>query len=267
MHQAAVLSDSVLNRWTALLASRTGVCVTPAWEGHVRRVLSHRLMQPVAAGSDGVRAWWRELLDQLLIRETAFFRHRPSFDYLAEQLRDLSVTAEPITLWSAGCASGEEAYSMAATAARILPTSRFRIVATDLSAAALTKAGAAVYAAEQLDGLTADERACFAPAGDERVRVSAALRRRVACVPLNLMARRWPAALRQVDAIFCQHVLVYFGAEQRMKLLARFARCLKPGGRLVLGPGEYLGSSPDGLRRDHNRDVLAFVRTTGAGGR
>ncbi|WP_461481701.1 CheR family methyltransferase [Porticoccus sp.] len=270
MEQHEALTDSAFNRWAGLLEQRTGVRVTPAWEGHMRRTLNARLN---GVGNDGARPggeWpgdWQGLLDQLLIRETAFFRHRPSFDFLACYLaeRAPSAAAAPLRFWSAGCASGEEAYSMVITAQQALPASRFEILATDISAAALRQARAATYSAAALSDLTAPERAGFQTLGDGRVQLQASLRRPVQFVLHNLVDRDWPAEARDMDVIFCQHLLIYFGHERRDALVARLASRLKPGGCLVLGPGEYLSRAVPGMQRDRCSEALVFVRGKDSG--
>ncbi len=266
------LSDSAFSRWAALLESRIGVRVTPAWEGHARRILNAHLHDlkindkhpALLASRKGLAGWWRELLDQLLIKETTFFRHRASFDYLRCYLADKASTGEKRTLrlWSAGCASGEEAYSMAMTAQQVWPNEQFQVLATDISEAALNQARAATYKASRLAGLMPPEHTGFLSLGEGRVQVEASLRSYVHFVHHNLVDRRWPRETQGMDVIFCQHLLGYFGPERRDAVVARLARCLKPNGCLVLGPGEYLYRHIPGMQREKRSDVLAFVRST-----
>lgn len=266
MDQVVALSDRTFSRWTALLETRTGVCVTPAWEDHVRRGLVRQLRnlgdsdaRPVGS----VDRWWQALLENVLIRETGFFRHRPSFDFLAQFLRSRTHDSPTglLNLWSAGCATGEEAYSMAITAAQHLPVSRFQVLASDISEVSLAQAERGVYARTGIAGLTAEEQAEFDTVSDQRVAVAQALRDRVQCRKINLVDEQWPDETGGMDIIFCQHVLVYFGDSQRKALVERLAGCLKPGGCLVLAPGEYLSRPVPGLQRQRADDVLVFVRT------
>lgn len=265
MDQVAALSDSVFYRWAALLEARTGVRVTPAWESHVRRVLGQQLQtlkgRRLACGQS-VEPWWRELLESLLIRETRFYRHRPSFDYLARFMKAAARErpGQPVKMWSAGCSTGEEAYSMAITAQQCMPLSDFQVLASDLSQSALAQAREGVYPAARLSDLNLSEQACFEPLDTRRMRVIAPLRERLSWFPLNLVDRLWPEQTRDMDVIFCQHVLVYFGAEQRTALVERLGGCLKPGGRLVLGPGEAPSRPVKGLQRDRGAEALVFIR-------
>lgn len=263
MHHLA-LTDSAFSRWAALLESRIGVQVTPAWEGHVRRTLDRQLQQRPHELSPKQRSvWWRELVDRLLINETAFFRHRPSFEHLSrilEKKRQQSLPQHGLRLWSAGCASGEEACSLAITASLALGESgEFEVLGTDLSTPALASARSARYRAAALDNLSTQEKAFFEPCGDVFC-LKTAMRGRIHYLRHNLVASQWPRAIGEFDVIFCQHLLVYFEPRRRAEMVARLSCHLKPGGSLVLGPGEYLACPSPGLRRDSQRDVLAFVR-------
>lgn len=264
MHHLA-LTDSAFSRWAALLESRIGVQVTPAWENHVRRILARQLQQrPLDPSPQQRSVWWGELVDRLLINETAFFRHRPSFEYLSrilKQKRQQLLPQQGLRLWSAGCASGEEACSLAITASLALGESgEFEVLGTDLSTPALASARSARYRSASLDNLSSQEKAFFEPCDDAVFRPKSAMRSRIHYLRHNLVASQWPHAIGEFDVIFCQHLLVYFEQRRRAEIVARLSRHLKPGGSLVLGPGEYLASPIPGLRRDSQRDVLAFVR-------
>lgn len=266
MDQVVALSDLTFSRWTALLETRTGVCVTPAWEAHVRRGLASQLQHFRDADTrnpGAVDRWWEELLEQVLISETGFFRHRPSFDFLAQFLRSRFQQSPPgqLNMWSAGCATGEEAYSMAITAGQYLPLSSFRILASDISESALDQARQGIYPQTSLKGLTPEERRAFEQVGEQQFSIGAGLRDRVRCRKINLVSDYWPDETRGMDIIFCQHLLVYFSDRQRTALVERLAGCLKPGGCLVLGPGEYLSRPVSGMQRQRADDALVFVRS------
>lgn len=265
MDQVVALSDRTFSRWAALLETRTGVCVTPAWEAHVRRGLVRQLqcfsdthVRPVAS----LDRWWQQLLEHVLIRETGFFRHRPSFDFLAQFLRSRlgDSTADTLKLWSAGCATGEEACSMAITAGQHMPLDRVQILASDISEVALAQAEQGVYPRAAIQSLTVEEQSAFEAVTEQQVAIARELRDRVQFRKINLVHDQWPDETRGMDVIFCQHVLVYFSDRQRTALVERLASCLKPGGFLVLGPGEYLSRPVPGLQRQRADDVLVFVR-------
>lgn len=263
--QHLALTDSEFNRWAALLESSIGVRVTPAWEDRVRRILGRHLQQrPLDLSPEQRSVWWSKLVDSLLINETAFFRHRPSFEYLSrilEKKRRQLLPQQGLRLWSAGCASGEEACSIAITASLALGEGGgFEVLGTDLSSPALATARSARYRAASLENLSLQEKVFFEPCEDGLLRPKSAIRSRIHYHRHNLAAGQWPRAIGEFDVIFCQHLLVYFGQWRRAELVARLSRHLKPGGSLVLGPGEYLACPIPGLRRDSQRDVLAFVR-------
>lgn len=180
---------------------------------------------------------------------TGFFREEHHFEYLAgtllpalaAQSRDLS----RLRLWSAGCASGEEAYSIAMVLLETLESraaSAARILATDLSPRALAVAREGVYSLERLDAVSAPRRKRWFSLGTGenagKVRASAELRSPIAFRQLNLL-REWPMK-GPFEAIFCRNVAIYFDAPTKQRLFTRFARLLVPGGHLFIGHSESL---------------------------
>ena len=175
------------------------------------------------------------LLDHALMGETAFWRH-------PEQLLAVGKLAarapRPLSIWCAGCASGEEPYSVAMA---LLEAGRAgagdRILATDVSERALAAARAGVYGRRALRRLPEELARRFTePAGAAR-RVAAAARAAVSFERHNLAADPAPAGA-PFDVVLCRNVLIYFEREPAAVALARLAEALRPGGALVLGPVE-----------------------------
>jgi type IV pilus assembly protein PilK len=214
---------------------------------------------------------WATLVDRLTVHQTHFFRHQPSFDlvgkeWLPEYLA--SGVTGAVHAWSVGCSTGEEAYSLAMVlddgiAAHGIEAEGkvyFGITATDISAPALAVGRAGSYPLAKLDEVPAGMRAryCEIEAG-ESFSVVESLRRRVGFVQFNLMdvAR---APLKRLDLIYCHNVLIYFARERRVILLEALAELLKPGGLLVLGPGEVLSFAHPTLTRIGGPQTLAYRR-------
>lgn len=180
---------------------------------------------------------------------TGFFREEHHFEYLADTLLP-TLAAEGgsgarLRLWSAGCASGEEAYSMAVVLRETLGEKLdvdARVLATDLSPRALAVGEAGVYPLERLKGLSdARRRRWFSLGTGEnagKARVSSALRSPVVFRQLNLL-REWPMR-GPFDAIFCRNVAIYFDTQTKQRLFARFSKLLAPGGHLFIGHSESL---------------------------
>ena len=133
--------------------------------------------------------------------------------------------------------------------------------ATDISAPALAVGRAACYPRAKADEIPVDCQARYCePDEEDSFRIVDALRRRVGFVQFNLMdiAR---APLKRLDLVYCQNVLIYFARERRVALLDALAALLKPGGLVVLGPGEVLGYTPASTVRLGGPQTLAFQRT------
>lgn len=214
---------------------------------------------------------WRELADLLLNRETGFFRHLPSFQALSTAVIPELLTERAkhgistLTAWSAGCSSGEEAYSLAMVLSAH-PTPRpqeVKVVGSDLSPAALAKARRASYRASSCRGVPAALAARFLSkresAGELFCEPTPELRRAVEFGRLNLQRREdyWVGAQ---DIIFCQNVLIYFRKERRPEIAALLAAKLRPKGYLFLAPGEILGLRLPGLAAVRFDEVLAYQR-------
>jgi chemotaxis methyl-accepting protein methylase len=211
---------------------------------------------------------WATLVDRLTVHETRFFRHAPSLDLVAEEWLVEHVRqhpATPVHAWSVGCATGEEAYSLAMVLEHklaALDASRvyFGVTATDISAPALAVGRSGLYPRERLVEVPEPYRSSYTrPEGRESFSVVESLRKRVGFATFNLLdvAR---APLKKLDLIYCQNVLIYFARERRKALLDALADLLKPGGLLVLGPGEVLGFANPQLTRIGGRQTLAYRR-------
>ncbi|WP_322513258.1 CheR family methyltransferase [Chloroflexus sp.] len=200
------------------------------------------------------RAELQQLAELLLNHETVFFRNRPHIEALRKTLLPtLHATlppGAPIKIWSAGCATGEEPYSIAITALEALgdPLPRpVEILATDLSAAALDKARRGVYRGRTLANVTPAQRARFFTVTGDGWAVHERVRRLVMFVQHNLLDP-FPPAARGTHILFCQNVTIYFSIDTCRALMARFYDILSEGGTLCLGFSETLWNIFDRLR-------------------
>jgi chemotaxis protein methyltransferase CheR len=195
-----------------------------------------------------------DMVDALTTNETSFFREARHFDLLATRvLPPLLADRRRIRIWSAGCSTGEEAYTLAMVVRQALGRStaaNVRILATDLSAVALKRARTATFKEKLIAKVpealraTAFQRVSRTP--PHSYRVADDLRAMVRFARLNLMDP-WPMR-RQVDVIFCRNVMIYFDEETQQRLIARFTDMLAPGGHLFLGHSEGLSRPAPGLR-------------------
>ena len=175
-------------------------------------------------------------IEQALIGETYFCRHPEHLEVLTQYARERQDPA-PLRVWSAGCASGEEPYSicMAMLAAGVPPL-RFKVVATDVSNRALARARAARYGQWSVRRILPElERRYLLPDGPF-VTVSPQVTARVELRRNNLVLE--PAPVSGVQAVFCRNVLIYFPPELVRTVLKKLIGTLAPGGFLFLGPAE-----------------------------
>ena len=174
------------------------------------------------------------LVEHVVVSETAFWRHP---EQLAAVGRIAAAAPGPISIWSAGCATGEEPYSVAIALLEAGREGRGdRILATDVSERALATARTGSYGVRALRRLPPElaERWLEGPA--ER-RVREAPRALVSFARHNLVARE-PAPGGPFDLVLCRNVLIYFDAATATAVIRRLAEALRPGGALVLGPIE-----------------------------
>ncbi len=192
------------------------------------------------------------LINAITTNLTKFFRESHHFEHLEKEVFPALTNfsrgeSKPhIRVWSAGCSSGEEPYSIAMTAIaarqQICRDWDLRILATDLDTAMLRKAKAGIYAEALLGDVPARMRSRFfeAPAGEDAsaVPVSKAVQNLITFKQLNLLGP-WPMS-GQFDAIFCRNVMIYFDAKTKNTLIERFHAILKDGGWLYVGHSESL---------------------------
>jgi chemotaxis protein methyltransferase CheR len=194
------------------------------------------------------------LAEPFLNHETVFFRNRPHMEALRKTLLPtLHATLPPgmpIKIWSAGCATGEEPYSIAITALETLgePLPRpVEILATDLSATAIEKARAGVYRGRTLTNLTPLQRLRFFTPVGNALTIHERVRQLVTFMQHNLLDP-FPPAVRGTHILFCQNVTIYFSLDTCRTLMARFYDILADGGTLCLGFSETLWNIFDRLR-------------------
>src|SRR3984893_6799788 len=189
-------------------------------------------------------------LESLLTQETSFFRYPAIFEALERvvlpevQARKLWRNPRVLRIWSAGCSTGEEPYSIAVTVADRLPFAdawQIEILATDISREALQIAERGVYTGRSVANVSPDQlQAHFTNLG-ETWQVKPRLRRMISFAPMNLARSVY---VGRVDCIFCMNVLMYFSEERRNELLQRFYDALEPGGLFFLGHSESMKNAP-----------------------
>lgn len=188
---------------------------------------------------------YEKLLAAVTINVSRFFRNREVWRMLGERvLPDLAASDAPyLNAWSAGCAAGEEAYTLAMVIEafeRVHPgarADRFRLVATDVDPDALDAARRAEYAELAMAETTAEDRERWFEPDAPPHRPIPPIRRRVAFWRLDLLSAHFP---REQSLIVCRNVIMYFDQDSQDSILRRAHAALVPGGYLVLGRAESL---------------------------
>ena len=203
----------------------------------------------------------QHLLDEVTIQETHFFRNPPQIralrqHVLPELLRHAEGNGRRLRIWSAGCSTGEEPYSVAMVLRELLPSAAgwdVKVVATDISSRALEAARAGRYGARAVQLATPEELARFFqptpddPAGGHEVRPE--VRELVEFRHHNLVTEAVPfAPSERVDLVLCRNVTIYFGRETTRALMVRLHECLRDGGYLFLGHSETLWQVSEDFR-------------------
>ena len=228
-----------------------GIQLRPGKEGLVRSRLAKRLralglatyeeyLARVAGDASGREL--AEMVDALTTNKTNFFREPAHFTFLRERVLPALPASAPLRIWSAGCSTGEEPYTLAMTLHEALPDLArrdVRILATDISSRVLAQARAGRYP-DAVAGDVPPEllRRYFARVPGGAWEAGASLRDLIAFARLNLM-EAWPMR-GPFQAIFCRNVMIYFDKPTQQELVARYYEMLAPGGHLFVGHSESL---------------------------
>ncbi len=185
------------------------------------------------------------LFDTLLLNVTTFFRDAPAWEVIQNDIipRIISIkqNKDPIRAWSAGCASGEEAYTIAMILAEVLGAETFRervkIYATDLDDEALAQGRLAIYSAKALQNLPEELRNKYFDTAGTNYMFRPDLRR---CVIFGRHDLTHDAPISRLDLLVCRNTLMYFNSETQARILARFHFALNDTGYLFVGKAEML---------------------------
>jgi chemotaxis protein methyltransferase CheR len=194
----------------------------------------------------------QEFVNALTTNLTRFYREDHHFEHLRAYVGSL-IAEKPrgsrLRIWSAGCSTGQEPYTIGMDLLAALPELRrwdFKILATDIDTAVIAKAARGVYPENELSGLSAPRARMLERAGDGQIQVPQAVRELVSFKPLNLIAP-WPMK-GPFDAIFCRNVAIYFDKPTQGEVFGRFNKLIAPEGFLYIGHSENLGTGGDGFR-------------------
>jgi chemotaxis protein methyltransferase CheR len=254
-NMATDLTDVQFNKVKDLIYRECGICLKSGKEALVRARLTKRL-RALRMGSfgeyidylenEGAHMELSSMIDVMTTNKTSFFREIDHFQFLRDSVLP-KFTSRRIRLWTAGCSSGEEPYTLAMVLFESLADLEHRdalILATDISTRMLKQTESAVYSEEKLASLPKSLlNRYFVKTklnGAEAYQLCPKIRKIVRPARLNLMDP-WPMK-GPFDVIFCRNVMIYFDTQTQHKLVNRFWDFLRPGGYLFVGHSEGLSS-------------------------
>ncbi len=252
-------SDADFRSLVALARERTGISLSDSKRNLIYSRLSRRLR---ALGMTSFKAYRDYLnsgegeqeiesfINSISTNLTKFFRESHHFDHLRDRVAlPFSQTAsskpgQRLRIWSAGCSTGEEPYTISAVLRRAIPDidrQDVRILATDIDTDVLSKGANGEYPAASIEDIPENYRSLFQPKNNRgsALVIGDELKAPISFRHLNLMNHPWP--MRGLfDAIFCRNVMIYFDGPTKSALIDRFVEQLKPGGWLYIGHSESL---------------------------
>jgi chemotaxis protein methyltransferase CheR len=251
------LTDHELSEIRMLIEERTGIHFDESRERFLStRVREHMHERGYTRASELLRAVrktnveYDSFLERMLTQETSFFRYPAVYEAFEKRvLPEIHVSKfwkNPRTLrvWSAGCSTGEEPYSIAITIADSLSFAdawNVEILATDVGKQALKSAEKGIYSGRSLASVNEKQLATHFTKVENKFHVKPRLKKMISFAPMNLAS---PVYVGRMDLIFCMNVLIYFTEERRRALVQRFYEALEPGGYLFLGHSESISKMP-----------------------
>jgi len=214
-----------------------------------------------------------EALELVTTHETYFFREeyqlRAFRTEVLPRLCDLSGARRRISVWSAGCSTGEEPYSVAMIlqSSPLLDGWEKRVLGSDLSKKCIAAARRGVYGKAAFRATPPEMRDAYFVEEADGTRVSADVRAMCTFAQLNLLHGDRCAVVGKVDAIFCRNVLIYLDAEARARVISTLFERLAPGGYLMLGHSESLLNVPSEFEPVSLTDALVYRRPDVGSGR
>lgn len=268
------LTDAEFRLFTDLLRQRCGLHFDEATRFLVEKRVAHRIAE-CNIGSFASYIYqlrnaatteeeFSKLIDLLTTNETYFFRERAQLEALVHEIIPEMLSRQvhgkrPVAIWSAGCSSGEEPFSivMMALEANLVPGRDFRVYASDISRSVLAKARRGIYREASFRETDPSTRLHYFAQKDGLIRISDEVKRHVDFVHMNLLDSTKTNLLGTMDVVLCRNVIIYFDLDTKKQVMTTFHDKLQPGGYLLLGHSESLiNITVDFELKQLNRDLV-----------
>ena len=270
-------SDEDFGKWKLLLEEKTGIHLVPQQKAFLQAQITIRLRELgdisldeyAARLNDGVNGMveWSTLTDRLVVKETSFFRHTENCDFVRRLIRSRiseGLIGDSYDIWSVGCSTGEEPYTLAMIANDCFEeasvSNYWGVTGTDISMPALNFARQGIYTKRKLEMLPGDEKQRYFDLLDENsFQITKKLRSHVCFAHGNVIElKKLPQV--KMDLISSHNMLIYFRRWRRRKILNNLAERLKPNGVLLIGMGEIMDWSHPDLVPVEDETVQAYRR-------
>jgi len=283
LHSPVHFSDDNLKPFQALLLEESGMFLDLDRPDRLSCVLAdridergfesiedyHHFLMSHPEGRREIQA----LIERVTIGETYFYRNIPQFSALREHVLPALVAERAagsriLTVWSAGCSTGEEPYSLAMTILETIPSPEswtVSILATDINRDSLRKAGEAVYGPRSLRQLPAPWIDKYFHRQGDKYALKDSLKRRVRFIECNL-AKDFSTlpGMQNIDVLFCRNVTIYFKLETTRQIVNQFADCLGDNGYLFIGEAETLWQISDRFKPVEFPQTMIYQKTCGS---
>lgn len=259
-HAGLVYDESAMMLFDRRLGERLEALGLPSYQAYYKYLrFDARNLQEI-----------EEAVERLTTKETYFFRQeyqlRAFQSELLPRLERTNARSRRLLVWSAGCSTGEEAYTLAAL---ILESGRFdgwdvRVIGSDLSKQSVAHARRGVYGAGSLRATSARDKARYFYEQSDGFHVQDNVKKLCQFGQMNLFDVGRGNLVGRVDAIFCRNVLIYFDVRSRKRVIDNLYQRLSPGGYLMLGHSESLLNLSTAFELVHLRDDLVYRKPLGA---
>ena len=274
---ADVMTSVQLRQVADLIYAKTGILLPENRECFLRRRLAQRI---VATDHENLESYCKylrlgdqgeelqALIEAVTVHETYFYREFEQLQIFGEEVLPQLVKERPgmLRLWSAGCATGEEAYTLAMILREMLSPPdfvRWEILATDISHRVLASARAGLYNERAVSHLPQIYRERYFRGENKQYRVKEELRRPIQFKHLNLMDRNGIMTESPFDVIFCRNVLIYFDDRSRQEVVRSLYDALRPGGYIFLGHSETMSRISSLFIMRKFREFIVYQKPVG----
>lgn len=284
LRKVFTLTDEEFNVLRKFIHQRSGIAISPTRKYLLENRLTPRLRELGMTSFGAYLAYLQQtprnkpeekrLFDLVTTNETSFFRNTPQLEvfrkHVLPELLERNRKLSPLRLhiWSAGCSTGEEPYTLGIICQEVLgaelPRWRIRITAHDISEAVLQTAKQGFYSDHALRTTPKHVVQTYFEQHEDRYRIKAGIRNMVRFGQFNLNDSAQLKRMERADIIFCRNVIIYFDTDMKRRVIQSFAEHLDPGGYLFIGHSESLHNLSDVFEAKHFPGAMVYRKNTGA---